>query len=244
MPYSLLGNESGVERVDERFQLTRTTTVEPSLEFDETVPRLISYFNGILRVQPCAYSDGIRSNYAMDGPGELRDCLRADYGPCLPPLGDTRLSNGIGSTIVVFDRGRKPYPPRRASRQSVFPAGFHCTASGEVLWRDEGEMFESNVCRELEEEVGINRTDLDWIRPLGLFREFLRAGKPQIFFAAQTGLAPADLTARRRKAIAEQRARGRQEILDEVLPELTAETAVECTIECLANLVLSVPWKR
>jgi hypothetical protein len=240
VPYSLLGTEYRVERVRAPFQLTRATTVEPRLPFDETVARLVSYDAGVLRVQPCPFSDGVRSNYAMDGDGELREILRAEYGRRLPPLSDTRLSNGIGTAIVVLDRDGKPYLPRRAPRQAVYPAGYHCTASGETLWRAEGEMFESNICRELEEEVGLARGDLDWIRPLALCREFLRAGKPQIFFAGQTSLRSEELAARRRIAIAAQLARGRQEILDEALEEFNEETKRQCTIECLANIALSV----
>ena len=238
VPYSLLGTEYRVERLQGQFQLTRATDVEPRLAFDETVARLVSYDGRTLVAQPCAYSDGIRSNYAMDGERGLRDVFRTEYGCRLPPLGDTRLSNGIGTTIVVFDNHGKPYLPRRAPKQSVFPAGFHCTASGEAVWRDEGEMFESNICRELEEEVGLTRADLEWIRPLALCREFLRGGKPQIFFAAGTGLSAEELGVRRRAAIAQQLARGRQEILDEVLRELTPEAMAQCTIECLANLAL------
>jgi hypothetical protein len=138
----------------------------------------------------------------------------------------------------VFDRQNKPYLPRRAPNQSVFPGGFHCTASGETVWRDQGELFESNICRELEEEVGLTRADLEWIRPLALCREFLRAGKPQIFFAAQTFLPPEELALRRRRAIADQLAAGRQEILDEILPAVTPDALAECTLECRANLEL------
>jgi hypothetical protein len=235
IPYSLLATEYRVDRVPGPFQLTRATDIEPRLAFDETIARLVGVDSGVLRTQPCRYSDGLRSNYAMNA---LRDVLRADYGPCLPPLSDLRLSNGLGTAIVVLDRNRKPYLPRRAPHQSVFPGGFHCTASGEAVWRDDGEMFESNICRELEEEAGIGRDCLEWIRPLALCREFLRGGKPQFFFAAQTLLSPEDLADRRRKAIAEQIVRGRQEILDEVLDEVNPSTLALCTIECQANLAL------
>jgi hypothetical protein len=242
IPYSLLATDCRVERAPEPFQLTRVTNVEPRLAFDEVIPRLMSCEDGILRVQPCRYSDGLRSNYAMDGPGELREILRAEYGSSLPALSDTRLSNSIGTAIVVFDREGKPYLPRRAPRQSVYPGGFHCTASGDAIWRDDGELFESHICRELEEEAGLNREDLDWIRVLALCREFLRGGKPQFFFAGQTSLSADELAMRRRRAIAEQIARGRQEILDEVLPELNDETAGQCTMECLANLSLAADF--
>jgi hypothetical protein len=238
IPYSLLATEVRVERVPEAFQLTRVTSVEPRLAFDDCTVRLMSCDDGVLRVQPCHYSDGLRSNYAMDGPGELREILRVDYGSRLPALADTRLSNSIGTAIVVFTADGQPYLPRRAPRQSVYPAGFHCTASGDAHWLDEGEMFETQICQELEEEAGITRADLDWIEVLGLCREFLRGGKPQFFFAAQTSLSADDLAARRRAAIEAQIARGRQEILDEVLAEWNEESASQCTMECLANLAL------
>jgi hypothetical protein len=239
IPYSLVpGGNFRVERAAAPFQLTRVTAVEPKLAFDETAVRLMSVEDGVLRVQPCRYSDGVRSNYAMDAAGNLRETLRADYGPRLPDLSDTRLSNSIGTAIVVLDREGKPYLPRRAPRQSVYPAGFHCTASGDAVWRDHGEMFDTQICHELEEEVGLSRGDLDWIRMVALCREFLRGGKPQFFFAAQTSLGPEVLGERRRAAIAAQIARGRQEILDEVLPELNDETRAQCTMECLANLAI------
>ncbi len=192
-------------------------------------------------VQPCPYSDGVKSNYAMDGPGELRQTLYVQYGRRLPPLYDGRLSNGIGTAIVVFDRAGRPYLPRRAPGQSVFPGGYHCTASGEAVWREGSlefdRLFTENICRELQEEVGITRADLEWIRPVAFCREFLRAGKPQFFFAARTLLGDSELRARRRAAIAAQLALGRQEVLDDALREFEP---ARCTIECVANVVLAL----
>jgi hypothetical protein len=207
IPYSLLSADYRVERIPEPFGLQRVTAVEPRLAFDETTVRLVSCDNGVLRVRPCRHSDGIRSNYTMDGAGELRGIPRTDYGRRRPARSDPRLSNGIGTAIIVFDGEGKPYLSRRAPRQSVDPGGFHCTASGDAVWMNDGEMFESHICRELDEEAGLTREDLDWIRMLALRREFPRGGKPQFFFAAQTSLSPEELTARRHEAIAQQIAR-------------------------------------
>jgi hypothetical protein len=225
------------------YRLTPSLDIRPQLEYDETVVRLARFQPGTLWIQPCPYSDGIKSNYAMDGPGELRRPLIAQYGRRLPPFEDGRLSNGIGTAIVVFDAGGRPYLPRRAPRQSVFPDGFHCTASGEAVWRrrplEFDRLFTENICRELEEEVGLTRLDLDWIRPVALCREFLRAGKPQFFFAAQTSLNENALQSRRRAAIAAQLARGHQEVLDEVMLEFDPAL---CTLECLANLAVATSF--
>ncbi|MCU1232749.1 MAG: hydrolase [Candidatus Solibacter sp.] len=242
IPYTLLG-ESGPYRMlleDAPYRLTPAVDINPHLPYDETVVRLARYDSGNLWVQPCPYSDGVKSNYAMDGPGELRETLRAQYGRRLPPLDDGRLSNGIGTAIVVFDAANRPYLPRRAPSQSVFPGGYHCTASGEAVWRegilDFDSLFTENICGELEEEVGLTRADLERIRPVAFCREFLRGGKPQFFFAARTALSDVELQWRRRAAIAAQLAQGRQEVLDDVLLDFDPAC---CTIECVANLALA-----
>ena len=241
VPYARLAGEGPftIRREPGEFQLRQVVDVTPRLDYDETVVRLARFEGSTLWVQPCPYSAGVKSNYAMDGPGELRETLRAEYGATLPPLGDARLSNGIGTAVVVLDAEGRPYLPRRAPRQSVFPGGYHCTASGEAVWR-EGELsfdafFTANICRELEEEVGMTRADLEWIRPVAFCREFLRGGKPQFFFAAHTKLSEAALTVRRRAAIARQIAAGRQEVMDDVLYEARPKL---CTLECAANLAL------
>jgi len=244
LPYARIGGPGpyAITAEEQAFELHDVLGLTPVLDYDEPIVRLASLDNASLRIQPAAFSAGLKSNYAMDGPGELRERFRADYGARLPPLSDPRLSNGIGTAIIVFDAQNRPYLPRRAPRQSVFPGGFHCTASGETVWskaRDFDGLFTENICRELEEEVGLTRADLDWIRPLALCREFLRAGKPQFFFAAATRLTETELRSRRQAAIQGQLARGRQEILDETLDQVTKESMNHCTIECIANLALS-----
>ena len=93
-------------------------------------------------------------------------------------------------------------------------------------------LFTANICRELAEEVGLSRADLDWIRPVALCREFLRGGKPQLFFAAGTSLSERALRERRQAAIARQTV---PEVLDDVMWEVREEL---CTLECVANLRL------
>ena len=235
IPYAPL-TASHIVQDPSPFHLTPVADVNPILEYDETIVRLASSERETIWVQPCLYSDGLKSNYAMDGPGELRPILSAQYGRRLPPLDDPRLANPIGVAVVVFDPQGRPYLPRRAPRQSVFPGGYHCTASGEAHW-SEGtltfdRLFTENICRELEEEVGLIRADLEWIRPVAFCREFLRAGKPQFFFAARTMLSDRELQSRRRAAIA----RGRNEILDDVLRDFDPAL---CTLECIANVTLA-----
>ena len=91
------------------FHLQQVTNIVPRLPYDETVVRLARFTDDTLWVQPCAYSDGVKSNYAMDGPGGLRAILHAEFGARLPPVGDRRLSNGIGTTVIVTDGEGRPY---------------------------------------------------------------------------------------------------------------------------------------
>jgi hypothetical protein len=222
-------------------------------QYDSTVVRLDKYdaARHLFEVRPCKYSDGLKSNYAMDwrGPLELggqpfslRSLMARDYPEHLPPLSELRLSNALGSAVIVWYRTEDgdilPYLPRRAAAnlldkalemvggipkdQAVFPgAQFHCTASGEAEWRPSAatfdQMFTADMCKEFYEEAGLNRGDLQWIVPVALCREFLRGGKPQLFFAAFTNVAAGGLGDRRREAIQRQLIAGRQEVLDDFL---------------------------
>src|SRR4051794_9706905 len=82
-PYRVVGSE-------EPFQLLDVAGIEPRLDYDEPIVRLVGFDGETLHVQRAAFSDGVKSNYAMDAPGELRAILRAQYGAKLPPLSDTR----------------------------------------------------------------------------------------------------------------------------------------------------------
>jgi hypothetical protein len=235
LPYTELAacGRFHVVKLAEPFQLQAVLKMEPNLPYNEAVVRLAGYdaATRTLTVQQCLYSDGVKSNYAME---QLRGLFQAEYGHRLPPLSDARLSNGIGTAIVVFTPAG-PYLPRRAGGQSVFPSGYHCTASGEAVWSagasDFDEIFTGNIYRELEEEVGLVPADLDWVRPVAFCREFMRGGKPQLFFAGFTKLSAEALGERRRRAIARQLENGMQEVEDDVAVDLT-----ELTVEAAANL--------
>ena len=90
-------------------------------------------------------------------------------------------------------------------------------------------------------KVGISRDELEWVVPVALCREFLRGGKPQLFFVASTRLPADDLPRKRRKAIQEQIKNGRQEVLDEALivtdvDQLESELAQNLTGDCYMNM--------
>jgi hypothetical protein len=234
-------------------------TIEKRVDkFDSKVVRLEDYDakERSFVIRQCNYSDGLRSNYALDWQGKLRSLLAQDYGLKLPPLDEPRLSNSLGLAVIVWYRAQDgagvpnmpymPYLPKRARNLAVFPGGlFHCTASGEAQWKPEAatfdQMFTADIRRELYEEVGLSRADLEWIVPVALCREFLRGGKPQLFFAGLASIGADELAEKRGAAIERQIIAGRQEVLDEVLPvespeQLYKDLARYGTSESFANM--------
>jgi hypothetical protein len=163
IPYSALPFPAAVERMFTPFHRKRIITLEPHVSFDETIPRLMSAESAVLRIQPCRYSYGVRSNYAMDGPENLRDVLRGDYGPRLLPFSDTRLSTASELRSRRSRRTASHTCPAAPRERKVYPAGLHCSASGGAHLGDEDEFFESQICRELD-EAGLSRADAGALR--------------------------------------------------------------------------------
>ena len=71
VPYAVIGTEPhyAIEREPGEFQLANVLGLRPDLAYDETVVRLARFDPPTLHVQPCPYSLGVKSNYAMDGEG-------------------------------------------------------------------------------------------------------------------------------------------------------------------------------
>ncbi|MCK5233548.1 MAG: hypothetical protein KAJ91_01905 [Candidatus Aenigmarchaeota archaeon] len=178
-----------------------------------------------LTVQKAKYSDQVQSNLVMDwtdnhalkelGVATLRAYFTSRYPQRLPPLSDTHLANTIGIAVILFYQNSSmeyvPYIPQRAKGLinnkkilAVFEGGYHCTASGAAEW-SESENFNQCITKdmyeELREEVGIERDDVEVMLPVALCREFLRGGKPQIFFAGLTKLSEKQLGEKRKSAI-------------------------------------------
>ena len=231
---------------------------------DDSVIRLQSYSNNsgaaVLEIQRARYSDQVQSNLVMDWTADhalkksgfktLRTYLSARYPRILGPLTESIMANTIGISVVLYYRtpagAYRPYLPGRAKGQAVFDGGFHCTASGAAAWSEAGRTFEEifveDMYAELREEVGIAENEIEVMVPLALCREFLRGGKPQIFFAGVTSLSEDELQTRRRRAIQSQKKKGRLEIVDKQLIGSDTEDfrkkllSEPLTLEATANL--------
>jgi len=180
-----------------------------------------------LTVQKAMYSDQVQSNLVMDWSGPhalstragcktLRAYINARHPGRLPPLSDKRLANTIGIATIIFYKDAKgilrPYLPlrvkgglRKSRRLAVMEGSFASSASAAARWIDEAESFNdlltADMMCELDQEVGIKPHDLEFLIPVALCREFLRCGKPEVFFVGLTSLGEEDLVARRRHAM-------------------------------------------
>jgi len=169
----------------------------------------------ILKVQKARYHDQAQSNLILDWPTQveprpltLRDLLAAKYERNLPDLADRRLANTVGVACLLFYKeGNRlvPYLVRRVEQVGVYPGGIQCTASGAANWpntseKSFGHFFFQAMYRELEEEVGLKAEDIADLKAVSLCREFLRGGKPQLFFAGFTRLSRNQLRERRIQA--------------------------------------------
>jgi hypothetical protein len=195
----------------------------------------------------------------------LRTFLGSRYGEKLPPLTERVLANTVGVSAILFYKdglgGYIPYLPKRLGesfqkkrRLAVFEGGYHCTASGAVEWSNANtfdELFSNDMLRELEEEVGIVASDLEVMVPVALCREFLRGGKPQIFFASITKLAEEELEVKRHRALQKQRVlSGKVELEDRHLRASNADEFEEqlmenpLSLEATANLYYATMFMK
>lgn len=183
-----------------------------------------------LTVQKAAYRDQARSNLVLDYSSSenqsLRSLLRNETPGRLPALNDSRLANTIGmATLLLYpgtDGDLTPYLVRRQKNLAVFPGGVHVSSSCAAEWSTRApttfdDLFASDMYSEIKEEIGVEREELSTLYPLAICREFVRAGKPQLFFIATTSLRRSDLKERRQLATARNRIFNPQKI--EILPD-------------------------
>lgn len=201
---------------------------------DENVIRLVDFDHhngGTFTIQRAKYGDQVMSNLGMDWEGDhklqtvrgissLRGYLSVLFKASLPPLSDTHLANTIGiAAIILYSNSLGEYVPYITRRikvnkdniknVGVYTLGqFSSTASGVAAWRDQSsfdDIFTYDMYSELEQEVGLERKDIEFLTPVAYCREFLRGGKPQLFFVGYTSLSAEKLKQKRKAHIKLQR---------------------------------------
>lgn len=149
----------------------------------------------IFHTQPVYYETYLQTNMMMDhiGNGEksLRQFIHATGQ--LEPLNESLLANHIGINILLFTPAGRLILPLRSDKVSYAPSELAASISGAVKSIDASEgkpIDENSIIREGLEELGVKRTEIieGSIQFLGLTRELVRGGKPEIFFTMQTSL--------------------------------------------------------
>lgn len=158
-----------------------------------------------LGFQPATYFDYVRTNMAMDFDdplhGSLRAELHADHR--LEPLAESSLANHLGINGLVFTSDATMIVQCRGSKVLTNP-GQACPGFSGAVTEDDveramvgrqhvGRLSDVHVYRELTEELGVRPRTIRSRRFMGLSRELLRGGKPEIFYSLDLDLTAADV---------------------------------------------------
>ncbi|EKF57397.1 NUDIX hydrolase [Agrobacterium albertimagni AOL15] len=216
---SALGALKQENRVTRDSAVVRVSEVRPTKE------------GCILVIQEARYKDQAMSNLILDfdelpngqkSDATIRAQLLKEYGSKLPPLHDDRLVNSLGCAVLVFYELEGKLVPLQVMRSvdtAVFNGGgWHCTASGAAEWpKDPGSTedsfqayIEDDIYRELRDEVGFPPGSVK-LELVGICRELMRGGKPQLFFIGFSEQAPEKIAKQMEAARLEQ-IRARNEV--------------------------------
>ena len=157
--------------------------------------RLVSWdaVNQTLIFQKCSYFDYLKTNLALDFPDDLGRTLRAvasDDGR-VEPLESSKLTNTTGINGLVFSDDGFMIIQKRTNNVIIRPRELCSGFSGTVddidivhVTRSGNTLADFDAPREMVEELGIKYEDI--VEPrcfLGITRELVRGGTPEMFYA-------------------------------------------------------------
>jgi hypothetical protein len=177
-----------------------------------------------MSIQPTRYFCQAESNLVLDYLADtsfekkeearerasLRQLLYNENPGRLPDLSDRRLANTLGVAICLLSRDggstllRMVY---RTGKVGVFPKGIHPAMSCAIAWNetvssDDLMSFVMNdIEQEMQQETGMTADQYETPVPLSVCREYLRAGKPQLFALSYTDLSQKELNQLRNKQV-------------------------------------------
>lgn len=159
------------------------------------------------KVQCVLYEDYIRTNLCLDacrGPGSrtLRQDIHNEGK--LEPLSQSKLGNNFGINIILFTADGQIVIQERSNKVIVRPGEYCSSGSGTFSFTDvpqhEISLADVHTLRESYEEIAITQDDVDTdsIKVLGITRELIRGGQPEMFLSGDTYLT-ADEFSRKQK---------------------------------------------
>jgi transcriptional regulator with XRE-family HTH domain len=164
--------------------------------FNGKVTRLSSLMNKKGVLSPAHYFDALATNFAMDfvaNSSSLRGRLQG-ANKKLGDFQDSKLVNHLGIVCIVETADGKLVAQARGSDVANRPASISASVSGASNWTDvyrpDSETSSvplsaliTGALRESIEELGVEPRD---IRYLGIVREYLRGGKPELYLYARS----------------------------------------------------------
>lgn len=205
-----------IEYVDDHFdatagslsaleEYTRDATGRKKSFYNDETARLadLRYDGRITLVfQPTSYFESVKTNMAMDFDDGLHGCLRDEVHPDgrLEALSESCLANHVGINGLVFSNDGFMVFQRRSAKVFTNPNQLCPGFSGAIKLADIKNrrsgienLAEMDIFREMFEELGIKEKMITQHRFLGLSRELLRGGKPEMFFGVELAMCAADI---------------------------------------------------
>lgn len=158
-----------------------------------------------LKFQPTSYEAYVSTNMAMDFKdpvgGALRDEVHAQQA--LESLEQSQLANHTGISGLVFSSDGFMLVQKRSAAVFTNPnqlsPGFSGTMTADDIARAVGHgettcpLSAVNVLRELREEVGVDKRRIRGRYFMGISRELLRGGLPEMFYAVDVEMTSTEI---------------------------------------------------
>lgn len=161
----------------------------------------------IFHTQPVYYETYLHTNIVVDYEPKNKRTVRSIVHPegKLERFDESQLANHIGINILIFTPQGHLIIPVRSRKVSYAPLELAASISGAVTATDVSDgrpIQEHAIVREGIEELGLKRNEIieDSITFLGLTRELVRGGKPEIFFTMETVLSYDEIVTRWKRA--------------------------------------------
>jgi len=152
--------------------------------------------------QGCRYFDYLQTNLSLDVPQHPLETLREQLAVngLLEPLRDSWLANATGINGLIFSNDGHMIFQQRGDNVIVRPRELCSGFSGTVDQIDiehaiahGGFLYHLDAPREMVEEIGIQRKFIKSSRFLGITRELIRGGQPEMFYAFDVNLSCAEI---------------------------------------------------
>ena len=163
----------------------------------------VSAGRATLTVQDVEYENYVRTNLVLDRKishheSTLRKLIHGNGN--LEPLSKSPLANNLGVNILVFTVDGQLVVQKRSNSVIVRPNEYCPSASGTVMSADiptQGTTLSGiSLIREADEELGYRAANAGDIFLLGVTRELIRGGEPELFLVSKSDLSASEMRSR------------------------------------------------